>query len=176
MVCPGCGHDNIQGEYDCEQCGLDLAGYDQPETRAGEGLGRHLLTDSVRQVGPLRPLMAAASASIWDAIRMMREGKQGSVLVVDHDDGDRVLGIFTERDVLTRVWGSGLDLEATPVSAVMTPDPIAVREDHSVAHAIHLMAMRGFRHIPVVREGRAVGFVSVRGILRYISDRVSSGA
>ena len=173
MVCPGCGHDNIQGEFTCEQCGLDLAVY---ETQAHEGLGRHLLRDSVRHAGPLKPLMAAASASIWDAIRMMREGKHGSVLVVDHDDGDRVLGIFTERDVLTRVWGSGLDLEATPLRHVMTPDPISVKEDQCIAHAIHMMAMRGFRHIPVVRDGSAVGFVSVRGILRYISDRVRSEA
>ena len=172
MVCPSCGHDNIPGEFTCDECGTDLAGLDLPEARPRRGLRGHILHDPVRLAGPLKPLVAASTATIWDAIRIMREGKHGSVLVIDREHGDRLAGIFTERDVLTRVWGSGLDINTTAVSRVMTPDPVTLPEDGSIAHAIHLMAMRGFRHVPIVRDGRPVGFVSVRGVLKYIAEQV----
>jgi len=141
--CPDCGADNIQGAFACEECGRDLAGLDIPEGQPMHGLRRHI----------------------------MREGRHGSVLVVD-PRRDNLVGIFTERDVLIRVWGAGLDVNTTPVHRVMTPDPVALKEDDIVAYAIHLMGVRGFRHIPIVRDGHPVGFVSVRGILRYISEQV----
>ncbi|MGH9867471.1 MAG: CBS domain-containing protein [Candidatus Polarisedimenticolia bacterium] len=172
MVCPGCGHDNIQGAFTCEGCGTDLAGFDLYDEKEHTGLGRHILHDPVKNAGPLKPLVAATTATIWDAIRIMREGRHGSVLVVDRGSEDRLVGIFTERDVLTRVWGAGLDINATPVARVMTAGPVTLTEDSSIAHAIHLMAMKGFRHIPIVRENRPIGFVSVRGILKYIADQV----
>ncbi|HKY30924.1 MAG TPA: CBS domain-containing protein [Candidatus Polarisedimenticolia bacterium] len=172
MICPDCGFDNIQGVFACEECGRDLAGFDLPEAQPMVGLQRHIMRDPVRRVGPLKPLVAATSATVWDAIRIMREGRHGSVLVVDRAAGEQLVGIFTERDVLMRVWGSGLDINATPVSQVMTREPVVLREDDVLAHAIHLMAMRGFRHIPIVRDDRPIGFVSVRGILRYIAQQV----
>lgn len=172
MVCPGCGFDNIQGVYGCEECGMDLAGLDTPDAQATQGLKRHIMRDRIKRIGPLKPLIATGEASIWEAIRIMREGRHGSVLVVDRSQGEKLVGIFTERDVLTKVWGSGLDINATPVSKVMTPEPVVLQEDDILAHAIHLMAVRSFRHIPIVRDERPVGFVSVRGILRYIAEQV----
>ncbi len=172
MVCPGCGLDNIQGVFACEECGMDLAGLDIPDALPMQGLKRHIMRDAIGRVGPLKPLLTNTKATLWDAIRIMKQGRHGSVLVVDPDDDDQLVGIFTERDVLTRVWGSGLDIHTTPVSGAMTPDPVVLKEDDILAHAIHLMAVRGFRHIPIVRSGRPVGFVSVRGILRYIAEQV----
>jgi CBS domain-containing protein len=172
MVCPGCGYDNIQGAFTCEECGTDLAGLDLPESLPLVGLRRHIMRDPIKRVGPLKPLVAAPTTTIWDAIRIMREGHHGSVLVVDRAAGEQLVGIFTERDVLLRVWGSGLDINTTPVSRVMTPNPVVLGEDDILAYAIHLMAVRGFRHIPIVRADRPVGFVSVRGILRYIAEQV----
>ena len=171
MNCPDCGADNIQGAFACEECGRDLAGLDIPEAQPMQGLRRHIMRDPIHRVGPLKPLVCAPDATIWDAIRIMREGRHGSVLVVD-PQRDSLVGIFTERDVLIRVWGSGLDINTTPVRKVMTTDPVVLKEDDIVAFAIHLMGVRGFRHIPIVRQGHPVGFVSVRGILRYISEQV----
>jgi len=172
MVCPSCGYDNIPGVFACEECGLDLAGLDLPDSQHMEGLKRHIMRDPIKRLSPLKPLVAAQDSTIWDAIRIMREGRHGSVLVVDRRAKESLVGIFTERDVLLRVWGSGLDINTTPVSRVMTPHPVVLREDDILAHAIHLMAVRGFRHIPIVRDDRPVGFVSVRGILRYIAEQV----
>ena len=172
MVCPGCGYDNIQGMFACEECGMDLAGLDIPDAQPMQGLKRHIMRDPMKRIGPLKPLIAASDATVWDAIRIMREGRHGSVLIVDRSAGDQLVGIFTERDVLIRVWGSGKDINTTPVSEVMTPDPVVLKEDDIMAYAIHLMAVRSFRHIPIVRNDRPIGFVSVRGILRYIAEQV----
>jgi CBS domain-containing protein len=172
MICPGCGYDNIQGIFACEECGFDLAGFDTPEGQPLAGLRRHIMRDPIRRLAPLKPLVASPDTSIWNCIRIMREGRHGSVLIVDRTAGERLVGVFTERDVLLRVWGSGLDINTTPVSRVMTPDPVVLKEEDVLAQAIHLMAVRGFRHIPIVREGRPIGFTSVRGILRYIAEQV----
>ena len=172
MLCPSCGSDNIPGIFACEDCGLDLAGFDLPDGQALAGLRRHIMRDPIRRLSPLKPLVTSPETSIWDAIRIMREGRHGSVLVVDRTGGERLVGIFTERDVLMKVWGSGLDINTTPVARVMTADPVVLKEDDVIAQAINLMAMRGFRHIPIVRDGRPIGFTSVRGILRYIAEQV----
>lgn len=172
MVCPSCTYDNIPGAFLCEECGMDLAGLDIPGGMPLQGLRRHIMRDPIKRVGPLKPLVATPGNTIWEAIRIMREGKHGSVLVVDRSDGGRLVGIFTERDVLLKVWGSGLDINTTSVGDVMTRDPVVLREDDILAYAIHLMAVRSFRHIPIVRDDRPVGFVSVRGILRYIAEQV----
>lgn len=172
MLCPSCGSDNIPGIFACEDCGLDLAGFDLPDGQPLAGLRRHIMHDPIRRLSPLKPLVTSPETSIWDAIRIMREGRHGSVLIVDRTGQERLVGIFTERDVLMKVWGSGLDINTTPVARVMTADPVVLKEDDVLAQAINLMAMRGFRHIPIVRDGRPIGFTSVRGILRYIAEQV----
>jgi len=172
MVCPGCAFDNIQGMFACEECGMDLAGLDVPDALPMQGLQRHIMRDKLKRVGPLKPLLATTHTTIMQAIEIMREGRHGSVLVVDPSEDGRLVGIFTERDVLTRVWGAGLDIHKTPVTRVMTPGPVVLKEDDILAYAIHLMAVRGFRHIAIVKEGNPVGFLSVRGILRHIAEQV----
>lgn len=172
MICPGCATDNIQGVFACENCGMDLAGLDIPDAQPMQGLKRHIMRDPIRRLQPLKPLVATPMTTIWEAIRIMREGRHGSVLVVDRNAREHLVGIFTERDVLLRVWGAGLDINTTPVSRVMTPDPVTLKEDDVLAYAIHLMAVRGFRHIPILRDDRPIGFVSVRGILRYVAEQV----
>jgi len=172
MKCPACGQDNPQGAFDCDACGRDLSIGDAAGAGAPVAGPRHIMRDPIRQLAPLKPLVARADATIADAIRIMREGRHGSVLIVDRAGGDRLLGIFTERDVLLRVWGSGLDITTTPVGMVMTPEPATLPEDAPLSEAIHLMAVRGFRHIPIVRSGTPVGFLSVRGILRHVTEQV----
>lgn len=151
---------------------MDLAGLDTPDGQPMAGLRRHIMRDPIRRLAPLKPLVATPDKSIWECIQIMREGRHGSVLVVDRGAGEHLVGVFTERDVLRKVWGSGLDINTTPISRVMTPDPVALKEDDILAYAIHLMAVRRFRHIPIVRDNRPIGFVSVRGILRYIAEQV----
>ncbi len=99
------------------------------------------------------------TATVRTAAHMMKEYRIGALMVVE---GERLLGIFTERDALFRVMAGGLDPDRTLVGAVMTADPTTISADRPVVHALHLMHEGGFRHLPVVERGVPVGMVSIR--------------
>ena len=114
------------------------------------------------------PLTVDTHASLADALRLMREQRRGYVLVLE---GEKLAGIFTERDVLMKVAGNLLNLERTPVSAYMTREPVTLPVDAGVAFALNHMVIEGYRHVPVVTdEGRPTGVVSMRDIVEYLCD------
>jgi len=83
----------------------------------------------------------------------------------------RLVGIFTERDVLTKVVGTTLDIDRKFVDAVMTPDPEALGPDDLVTYALNKMSVGGFRHIPLVdADERPVGIVSMRNVVDFIAE------
>ena len=104
----------------------------------------------------------APDLSIAQAAKTMREARVGALLVVE---GGRLAGIFTERDAVFRVLAEGRDAQSTPVSAVMTADPLTIGPDKPFAHAMHIMHDNGFRHIPVVENGQPLGVLSARDAL-----------
>jgi signal-transduction protein with cAMP-binding, CBS, and nucleotidyltransferase domain len=109
------------------------------------------------------------SARIAEAIDCMQERRIGAVLVVV---GEKLAGIVTERDILLKVVGSGLDPEAEPVSRIMTPDPETLRLDDQLAYLLNTMRVGGFRHVPIVDEhDRPIRLISLRDVLAYIVDR-----
>jgi len=103
-------------------------------------------------------------ASVLDAVRQMNEERIGCLLV---KEDDAVVGIFTERDVLTRVVDSGLDPAGTRVSEVMTTDPVSVRSTLTVPEAMAVVTERRCRHLPVIEEGRLIGMVSIGDLTRW---------
>ena len=165
MTCPDCGHTNIDGVDACEHCGQDLRSVDIP--RPGTGLQRRIMETPLRDLNLAPALTVSPADRVSLVIRRMQEGRQGSALVVDHG---RLVGIFTERDVLNRLTGRTLDLDELPVGDVMTPDPKVLREDDTVAFAMHRMAVSGHRHIPIAEEGTPLRFLSVRSLLRYLHE------
>jgi len=121
---------------------------------------------TVRDVMTKSLVTVAPSASVREAARKMFEKRVGSVLIVG-DDG-RLLGIFTERD-LVKVVAEGKPLE-TPVSEVMSKDLVVAKESDSVASVASRMLEKWIRHMPVVDDsGKPVGIVSIRDVLRYIA-------
>jgi len=96
-------------------------------------------------------------ASVQEACRHMWEQGTGSVLVVDQDQ--RLLGIFTGRDAV-RTLAEGKSADATPLAKAMTADPVTVAPTIRAIDALRQMSDRGFRHLPVVEEGKLVGVVS----------------
>ena len=102
---------------------------------------------------------AAADMAVSVAARLMKEARVGALLVMD---GDRLTGIFTERDALNRVLAEGLDPARTLLSEVMTHDPDTISSDRPFGHALIMMYDHGYRHMPVVEDGKAVGIVSMR--------------
>ncbi len=109
-----------------------------------------------------RILAAPASTTVAEAARLMKRGKIGTLPVADHEC---LVGIFTERDALFRVIAAGRDPDTTPLSAVMTSHPRTIHPDRPFEHALHIMYEGGFRHVPVIENGRLVGMVSARDAL-----------
>ena len=119
-----------------------------------------------------KPVTASAEITVAAAARLMKERRIGALLVVQ--DG-RLAGIFTERDALFRVVAEGRDPAKTLVADVMTPNPRTISPDRPFGHALHLMYEGGFRHVPVVDDGRPLGVVSSRDALgpdleQFIAD------
>ncbi|MDM0033611.1 MULTISPECIES: CBS domain-containing protein [Variovorax] len=102
-------------------------------------------------------------ASVRDAACIMTRANCGSVLVMEPPD--KLLGILTERDLMTRVLAKGLDPEHTTAREVMTPNPICVPPETLVSDAVVLMLERGFRHLPLVSGTKILGVFSVRDAL-----------
>jgi signal-transduction protein with cAMP-binding, CBS, and nucleotidyltransferase domain len=93
----------------------------------------------------------------------MKKRNVGAVIVVRHDG--HLAGIFTERDVVFRVIAEGRDPRTTHLSDVMTHDPRTIAPDKPFEHALLMMYDGGFRHVPVVENGRPIGMVSARDAL-----------
>lgn len=105
---------------------------------------------------------APGSTTVTEAARLMRESHVGAVLVVE--DG-KLVGVFTERDALFRVIAEGRDVHTTRLEEVMTRNPQTIHPDKPFPDALHVMYEGGFRHVPVVEEGRPIGMISARDAL-----------
>jgi CBS domain-containing protein len=112
-----------------------------------------------------KPVVSVArGATVMDAVRAMVERNVGATVVLDNT---RLVGVFTERDVLTRVVLKRLDPETTPVAEVMTSKVLTVREDADRSSVLRLMSDHHIRHLPVVNaEGSVVMMLSMRHLLR----------
>ena len=108
-----------------------------------------------------QPITATATMTVMEAARLMKEHNIGALMVCE---GEKLVGVFTERDALFRVVARGLE-GTTPLSEVMTADPQTIPADSGFTTALHIMHDGHFRHLPVVDEGRVIGMVSVRDAL-----------
>ena len=163
MRCPTCGHENLLGSDVCDNCGSDLAGHDTPQsptTFRGQLLGEHL-----DALGIAPPETLDIDASVDEAIRRMHDKGIDCVLVVE--DG-RLVGIFTDRDAVLKVAGTKAGPQA--ISAVMTHDPVVLRHNETIAVALNKMAVGGFRHIPIVEDGRPTGVVTARDVFHHLAE------
>jgi CBS domain-containing protein len=112
-------------------------------------------------------------ATVHEAACVMTRANCGSVLIIDIHS--TLLGILTERDLMTRVLAKALDPATTLVTKVMTPNPRCIPPEFKVADAVLIMIERGFRHLPVVADGgRILGVFSARDALpREMSTAVN---
>ncbi|NMC64128.1 MAG: CBS domain-containing protein [SAR324 cluster bacterium] len=108
------------------------------------------------------------TASVQTAINLMRERHIGCVLLVNSEG--KLTGMFSERDLMERIICSDLDRNEIIISDYMTKNPVTINFTVSLAYGLSLMAMGGFRHLPVVdNEGVPLGVVSVKDIVNYIT-------
>jgi len=128
-------------------------------------LSRNLRIESVARLEPTAPRRIEAMRSIREAVEMMRTESVGCLLVTEEG---RLIGIFTERDLLTRVLATGLELTA-PIRTCMTPDPDSVDLNDPIRTAILKMERGGFRHLPVVDgHRRPIGILSAKRIIGWV--------
>ena len=117
----------------------------------------------IRQIIQNRKLITAAEeTTVAEAARIMKDGKVGALLVMKKQ---QLAGIFTERDALNRVLAEGLDPLHTRLGRVMTRNPDTIAPDKPFGHALIMMYDHGYRHMPVVEDGVAVGIISMRDAL-----------
>jgi len=122
-----------------------------------------MLSLRIRDVMERKALITAPpDSTVGKAAQLMAKKKVGAVLVLEHHT---LVGIFTERDVVFRVIAQGLDPNATRLSEVMTSPPQTVDPEKSFGFALLLMHENGFRHLPVVENGKLLGIVSARNAL-----------
>ncbi|MFQ5822892.1 MAG: cyclic nucleotide-binding/CBS domain-containing protein [bacterium] len=124
------------------------------------------LRSSINLLNPSKPICVKYGTRINDVIQIMRENRIGCVCVVDQNE---LVGIFTERDILTKVIGGKLDIKKTGVEEVMTPNPEYLYDDDEIAFALNRMHVGGFRHIPLIDlNGNPTGVVTVKDIIAHL--------
>jgi len=113
---------------------------------------------------------AKPSESVSAVVQRMKEKRLGAILVAD---GDELKGVFSERDLLTRVVSEGLDANTTNVMNVATTDLITVNEDEHVKVCAELIDKHNFRHLPIVNgEGKLAGVISSRDFFKYVTKEL----
>lgn len=182
MSCPACGFLNLPGDDICSNCGAELASTDSAETSAASIsplLSRPL---GSLKMGPVATI--EATMPVGGALNTMHEQHIDCLLVMAEG---RLVGIFTERDAVLKLADRRLSIGAirrrftrairhvrlgsrTLASDVMTPDPVVLQADETVAVAIHKMAVGGFRHIPVLDGDRPVGVIAASDVFRHVVE------
>ena len=119
---------------------------------------------SIRSIMSRKKLLTATAATtVSKAAKLMAKCKMSAVMVIGADG--LLIGIFTERDAVHRVIARRLDPDLTRLADVMTPNPQTVAPRETFGYALLQMHVQGFRHMPVVVDGRPVGMVSARNAL-----------
>jgi CBS domain-containing protein len=165
MNCPSCGHENIDGIDRCDNCLAPFRQLDIPSADAAEGLARSVMEDNLGQLDQDEPICVAPDTPALEVARLMKDSNSGCALVVD---GGKLLGIFTEHDVLKRMVGVDRELATVTVRELMSPNPETLNERDSVAEALNKMSLGRYRHIPFSKTDGTYAVASIRSVLKYI--------
>ncbi len=123
-----------------------------------------MLSDSRRPVNSVHP-----DTTVTETVRRMHSENIGALLVMEDD---KLTGIFTERDALTKVLAAGADPNSTKVSAVMTEDPFCIDPSTTIEEAMSIVTNRKIRHLPILHNGELVGIVSSGDLTHWlVQDR-----
>jgi CBS domain-containing protein len=164
MLCPSCGYDNIEGADRCEECLTSLFNLDKSQG-GKRGLARSVMEDDLSHLEK-EFLAVSPDTSASETISQMKQARLGCALVLD--DG-KLVGIFTERDLLNKLTGRAMLPVTTPVKQLMSPNPEVLLESDSVAAALNKMSMGRYRHIPVQLADGSYCVTSIKHVLRYLA-------
>jgi CBS domain-containing protein len=135
-----------------------------------QGKASDLMQIKVRTLISRQPVCASLDTPVHQAAQLMTEQSVSSLVILDGNEASSLMvGILTDRDLRTRVLAVGLDT-ATPISQVMSPEPITIQADDSVFEAMLSMLRHNIHHLPVVQRRRPVGMINLSDIIRYESQ------
>ena len=164
MICPSCGHVNLPGNEECGNCLQDLTPLDRPV--ASNRVERSLMEDPVSVLRPKRPITIRPTTQLQSAIQAMLASDVGALHVTGADG--KLVGILSERDLLKKAVGVREPYAHLPASEFMTRNPETVDSGDTLNYALHKMDGGGYRHLPVLTDGKPLGVISVRDIMRHI--------
>jgi len=170
IICPYCDAENIEGADECEACGEALT--DLSVRPPASRVEADLVRDRIERLWPKKPLTVAPDMPVGEVLKKMVDEVIGCVMVVEEGN---LVGIFSERDALMKLNTDAPKFFDRPVSQFMTPDPVTLETDDRIVFALHKMNVGGYRHIPVLFGGKLVGVISIRDILRYLTERIAAG-
>lgn len=167
VKCSWCGFENISGSDHCEKCLHTLTPNDLPKPTK-DTLQKKIMTESVADfISKTPPILMKSNASVQELVDKMHAfPMKGCVLV--SDDGKKLLGIISIRDVLLKVAGVIPDLNKVTVDKIMTRNPECLEKDAPLSFALHKMFIGKFRHVPVLDNGKPIGVVSTRDLIEYL--------
>ena len=127
---------------------------------------QHARRDKVRLMGTDDYVCLEPSDPLSKALEVMKKDEGGCAIVCERR---RVVGIFTERDVLTKIIGEPVDLN-DPVSKWMSPIVATLSPDATIGDAVAMMTDKSYRNIPLVRDGQLAGSISVFDVISYLAE------
>ena len=163
-TCPSCGTKNLEGVDECANCGADLSSLDRPkpEAQIEQAVMQLPLTElgvqKIHVIGGDTPLDAAVHTLL----------RQQADLLAVVDEGGMLAGVISVRDLVTRVGADYVPKLRDPVRDFMTPTVETLPSDAPITFAINRMDVGGYRHVPVVEDGKLLGVVSTRDVIRHI--------
>lgn len=161
----------MTGELSAELDEEYVQALDPESTQEVTAIQDRLTTSTVADLKPAVPITIDVNSSLERATRQMSAHNIGCLLVSDAEA--KLVGIFTERDVLMKVVGLVDDMSKETISDYMTAEPYTISADHPIAYALHLMSLYGNRHIPLVDEqGRPTGIISFRDVVEFLSEGI----
>ena len=166
---PYCEAENIEGADECEACGEALT--DLSRRVPSSSVEADLMRDRIERLWPKSPSTVAPETPVGDVLKKMVGETIGCVMVVDKG---KLVGIFSERDALMKLNTDAQKFLDRPISQFMTPDPVTLETNDKIAFALHKMNVGGYRHIPILFGGKLAGVISIRDILRYLTERIAA--
>lgn len=142
----------------------DIHHEEDPQSELQELMAKRIATLDLPE-----PACVKAETTLTEAVGLMQEKNLGCLLVTDEDD--RIAGIFAQGDIFSQVARREMDMNTTTVGSLMTPDPTTLSRSAPIGHVLHMMALHGFRHIPIVNgDGKPVALASFKSVLKFLGN------
>jgi CBS domain-containing protein len=170
ILCPYCEAEIIEGADECDKCGEGLMHLSR--RIPASSVEADLVRDRIERLWPKSPSTVTPETTVGEVLKTMVDKRIGCVMIVD---AGKLVGIFSERDALMKLNADAAKFLSRPISQFMTADPVTLETSDKIAYALHKMNVGGYRHMPILFEGKLAGVISIRDILRYLTERIAAG-